>query len=139
MQLHVRARALRAKWNRAVNKWYDPTPDARLTERWGEKRVTDAMSRGAVSHHEPPVLRTYLCVPFKGKEQAKRLSARWDPQKVNTESARAPPQTPPPSPNTVALSNMNPRLTYSRRGGRGGRGGARALARDGGRDRGHGA
>ena len=90
---NAEARARGAKWDRRANLWFDPTVDAQLTKRWREAGPTRDKSElddtGTRGH---PGDRTYLKVPFKEKEEAKKLRACWDP---NRKLWFLPPSTPP--------------------------------------------
>jgi len=67
---------LGARWDPRVRKWYDPSADKRLTRSWQQVHVPHEEDE---QDNVPLEAHTYIKVPFREKEQAELLAARWGP------------------------------------------------------------
>jgi len=73
------AKELGAKWDRKEQSWYvPPSVDSSLFSKWEQRIDTDKKEVGKESKNNSLSEKVYLAVPYKEKEQAKELGAKWD-------------------------------------------------------------
>ncbi|CAK0836482.1 unnamed protein product [Prorocentrum cordatum] len=82
------AKALGAKWDPDQQKWFaEPGAGAAGVARWLPRRAAGGAERrppeaaGVAQAYPAKPWRTYLQVPFKEKDAAKLVGARWDPDR----------------------------------------------------------